>query len=94
MDGAVQGFETRFKHKSGLDWDSWNESPKAGKYPYIEKNYESADEAEDGQLEDVKIDTLKSKVPRPTQRLIELILLRIISTPSSRILDTTPTNCR
>ncbi|KAL8760361.1 MAG: hypothetical protein Q9184_003383 [Pyrenodesmia sp. 2 TL-2023] len=77
FEAALKEFEKKFKDKSGLKWEDRGEPAKKGKYTFIEKNYEDdSDEdepvkkEEDDKEEDKKIE---SKLPKQTQRLIELI---------------------
>ncbi|KAI4216780.1 MAG: hypothetical protein LQ351_000729 [Letrouitia transgressa] len=77
LEGALKDFDKKFKDKSGHKWEDRGESPKKGKYTFIERSYE--DDDEDGanvkdENEDVKPeDEAESKLPKQTQRLVELI---------------------
>lgn len=79
VEAAIKEFEKKFKDKSGLAWSDRNEESKGGKkYTYLEKNYDDEEDDEDQNGSD-QDDSVKSKLPLPTQRLIELIF---VSTPS------------
>lgn len=70
-DEAMTEFEKKFKAKTGLAWDERDEEPLGGKnYTYLEKAY---DDDEDDQDDAAEKDAPRSKLPLPTQRLIELI---------------------
>ncbi|KKK26234.1 hypothetical protein ARAM_004958 [Aspergillus rambellii] len=78
LDGAKAAFEKKFKDKSGLAWKDRLNTPKNGKYTFIERNYEDSDgEEEDGK--DTKTVGKASKpIPRSTlptaiQNLISFI---------------------
>lgn len=81
LDNAKSHFEKKFKDKSGLAWDQSTENPKAGKYVFIERNYDS--ESEDDDASDSKPDTSKAdheqRKPAPctlqpaVQELMQLI---------------------
>ena len=65
-------FEKKFKAKTGLAWDERDEEPLGGKnYTYLEKAYEDDEDSQDNAASGK--DAPKSKLPMPTQRLIELI---------------------
>ncbi len=65
-------FEKKFNAKTGLSWDDRKEEPLGGKkYTYLEKAYE--DDGDDQDSSAQAKDAPKSKLPMPTQRLIELI---------------------
>lgn len=75
FDDAIREFEKKFKDKSGHKWEDRSEPAKKGKYTFLEKNYEDdEDEAED-QVNEEESDEpkIESKLPRQTQRLMELI---------------------
>lgn len=83
-DAAIKEFEKKFKDKTGLAWSDRQEESKGGKkYTYLEKNYD--DEDEEDQDDSTNDDSVQSKLPLPTQRLIELIF---VSGPQS--LDSAP----
>lgn len=77
FEGALKEFDKKFKDKSGHKWEDRAEPPKKGKYTFIERSYE--DDDEDGanvkdEDEDVKQENeAESKLPKQTQRLVELI---------------------
>ncbi|KAL8831903.1 MAG: hypothetical protein Q9170_005096 [Blastenia crenularia] len=76
LEDAMKEFEKKFKDKSGHKWEDRGEPAKKGKYTFIEKSYEedddepSATKKEEVENEDERIE---SKLPKQTQRLIELI---------------------
>ncbi|KAK3072589.1 hypothetical protein LTR53_006543 [Teratosphaeriaceae sp. CCFEE 6253] len=79
FEDALAEFQKKFKDKSGLSWDDRAGGPKKGKYTYLEKNYDVDDDDADGAVkkegdgdEDVK-EEVESKLPKQTQRLMELI---------------------
>ncbi|KAK5110934.1 hypothetical protein LTR62_005472 [Meristemomyces frigidus] len=47
LDSALEEFEKKFKDKSGLKWENRLDTPKSGKYVFLEKSYEP-DDADDG----------------------------------------------
>ncbi|KAF5854804.1 hypothetical protein ETB97_011334 [Aspergillus alliaceus] len=51
LDSAQYEFEKKFKDKSGLSWDNRLDTPKKGKYTFIERNYEE-DSDEENEDED------------------------------------------
>lgn len=80
FDSAFKEFNKKFKDKSGHKWEDRAEPAKKGKYTFLEKNYEEDDEddeADDRVKKEVKEEDeepeVESKLPRPTQRLVELI---------------------
>ena len=75
LEDALKEYEKKFKDKSGNKWDDRSEPAKKGKYTFLERNYEDdEDEAEDQvKKEDADDDQADSKLPRQTQRLMELI---------------------
>ena len=77
LEDAQKEFNKKFKDKSGHTWDNRSEPPKKGKYTFIEKSYEDDEDDEDEPVkkEDDDEDKPKtdSKLPRQTQRLMELI---------------------
>ncbi|KAK0963911.1 hypothetical protein LTS01_019096, partial [Friedmanniomyces endolithicus] len=77
FEDALKEFNKKFKDKSGLAWDDRAEQPKKGKYTFLEKNYDDDDDApgdvkKEEDDEDSK-DLVESKLPKQTQRLMELI---------------------
>ena len=77
LDAALKDFNKKFKDKTGYGWEDRNEPPKPKKYTFIEKNYEADDDDADDGSSKVKSEGAdngaKSKLPVPTQRLMELI---------------------
>ena len=77
LEPGLKEFEKKFKDKSGHKWEDRSEPAKKGKYTFIERSYEDdedEDEAED-QVKKEEADDVQteSKLPRQTQRLMELI---------------------
>ncbi|KAL8932219.1 MAG: hypothetical protein Q9216_006921 [Gyalolechia sp. 2 TL-2023] len=78
LEAAMKEFDKKFKDKSGHKWEDRGEPAKKGKYTFIEKSYEDDEDEQsatkkeeaDNEEEDEKIE---SKLPKQTQRLIELI---------------------
>ena len=76
FDDALKEFDKKFKDKSGHKWEDRSEPAKKGKYTFLEKNYEDDDDDEaDNKVKDEEADEpeIDSKLPRQTQRLMELI---------------------
>ena len=78
FDAALREFNKKFKDKSGHTWEDRSEPAKKGKYTFIEKNYEDDDDDDKDKSDKVKEEDneapeIESKLPRQTQRLIELI---------------------
>ena len=80
FDSAFKEFNKKFKDKSGHKWEDRAEPAKKGKYTFLEKNYEEDDEDDDADdrvkkeaKEEDEEPEVESKLPRPTQRLVELI---------------------
>ena len=77
FDDALKEFDKKFKDKSGHKWEDRSEPAKKGKYTFLEKNYEDDDDdqAADQGNDEKKADEpeIDSKLPRQTQRLMELI---------------------
>lgn len=77
FEAALKEYEKKFKDKSGHKWEDRGEPAKKGKYTFIEKNYEDdSDEDESVKKEDHDNEEdkkIESKLPKPTQRLVELI---------------------
>lgn len=78
----MRAFEKKFRDKTGLPWAKRNDTPKAGKYTYIERNYEedSEDEADSKKTKGKKTGQSGAvyKAPectlsKPVQELISLI---------------------
>ncbi|KAL8934170.1 MAG: hypothetical protein Q9211_005374 [Gyalolechia sp. 1 TL-2023] len=76
LEAAMKEFNKKFKDKSGHKWEDRGEPAKKGKYTFIEKSYEDDEDEqptakkEEADDEDEKIE---SKLPKQTQRLVELI---------------------
>ena len=79
FDSALKEFEKKFKDKSGNKWEDRSASAKKGKYTFLEKSYESDEEDAEEKVkkeeddDDESTTKIESKLPRQTQRLIELI---------------------
>ncbi|KAL9100508.1 MAG: hypothetical protein Q9163_004131 [Psora crenata] len=78
FDTALKEFNKKFKDKSGHAWENRSEPAKKGKYTFLERNYEDDEDDEDKAADQVKKEEdisplVDSKLPRQTQRLIELI---------------------
>lgn len=75
LDDAHKEFNKKFKDKSGHSWDERSEPAKKGKYTFLEKNYEDDEDEVKNEVEDEKAlgTQIDSKLPRQTQRLMELI---------------------
>lgn len=77
LDLAIQFFEKKFKDKSGLTWANRLDPPRSGKYTFLERNYEESDdegdEAPTEKEEATPVKTPGSNLPKPVQRLMELI---------------------
>lgn len=78
FDAALKEYEKKFKDKSGHKWEDRSEPAKKGKYTFIERSYEDDDEDENAdngvkKEEDDDDQGVDSKLPRQTQRLMELI---------------------
>lgn len=74
LEGAQKEFDKKFKDKSGHKWDERSEPAKKGKYTFLERNYEDdEDEAENQVKDEEDEEKVESKLPRQTQRLMELI---------------------
>ena len=79
FEDALKEFNKKFKDKSGHKWEDRSEPAKKGKYTFLERDYEDDDE-DDGKAEspvkneqDEDQPKVDSKLPRQTQRLMELI---------------------
>ncbi|KAF3060975.1 Poly [ADP-ribose] polymerase 2 [Daldinia childiae] len=83
LENALHEFNNKFKSKTGLSWVDRGESPKSGKYAFIEKSYEpdSEDEEDTKDTKDTNDGTVKiedveepdSKLSKPVQELMQLI---------------------
>ena len=80
---ALRNFEKKFKDKSGLAWDDRGNKPKAGKYVFIERNYEpeSSDDEKEEEMPEQKAQGSRSRsaspakctLDAPVKSLMELI---------------------
>ncbi|XHG00308.1 hypothetical protein AWENTII_003772 [Aspergillus wentii] len=73
---AMADFEKKFKDKSGLKWENRTDTPKNGKYTFIERNYEDDDEDEDADTKQVakkEKKQVESLLPEATQTLMTFI---------------------
>lgn len=73
---AKREFEKKFKDKSGLSWDDRMATPKANKYAFIERDYDS--DSEDEAADKSRLDEAVRKPPpctldNSTQKLMQLI---------------------
>lgn len=80
LDPAIRFFEKKFRDKSGLTWANRLDTPKLGKYTFIERNYEESDDEGDekptkkGAEEAIEsVNVPESKLAKPVQSLMELI---------------------
>ncbi len=77
FESALNEFEKKFKDKSGNKWEDRSAPGKKGKYTFLEKNYESDEDDGEEKVkkeeDDESVSNVESKLPRPTQRLVELI---------------------
>ncbi|KAI9866275.1 MAG: hypothetical protein M1813_001397 [Trichoglossum hirsutum] len=85
LEVAMTQFEKKFKDKSGNQWVNRLEPPRMNKYTFIEKNYEESDDDEGDcvggassseslrKAEKEKLPEVKSTLPQPVQRLMQLI---------------------
>ena len=76
FEAAMKEFDKKFKDKSGHKWEDRGEPAKKGKYTFIEKSYEDDDDDEPApkkEESDDEDEKIESKLPKQTQRLIELI---------------------
>lgn len=79
FEAALKEYEKKFKDKSGHKWEDRGEPAKKGKYTFIERSYEDDDDEpadSKGGVEKEEDDDdvgVESKLPRQTQRLVELI---------------------
>jgi poly [ADP-ribose] polymerase len=75
LEAAKAAFQRKFKDKSGLKWENRLDTPKQGKYTFIERNYEdddSDDTVEKKESEDVQI-KVESTLTKPLQNLMSFI---------------------
>ena len=79
LDEALAEFNKKFKDKSGNKWEDRTEPAKKGKYTFLERSYEDDEDDANEQVKKEEEDDgdsatkVESKLPRQTQRLIELI---------------------
>jgi len=73
LDEAHKEFNKKFKDKSGHAWDDRSEPAKKGKYTFLERSYEDDEDEPVKKEEDEDEPKIDSKLPRQTQRLMELI---------------------
>ncbi|KAI9371850.1 poly polymerase catalytic domain-containing protein [Aspergillus egyptiacus] len=74
LGSAKSFFEKKFKDKSGLAWKNRLETPKNGKYTFIERNYEeSDDEEEDNKIVKAPSKMVESKLPIAVRNLVSFI---------------------
>ena len=80
FEAAEKEFNKKFKDKSGHKWEDRSEPAKKGKYTFIERSYEDDDDNDDNNDSGVKKEEddedapkIESKLPKQTQRLMELI---------------------
>ncbi len=81
LDDALKDFNKKFKDKSGHKWEERSEPAKKGKYTFLERNYEDDEDDESGTADQAKKEDededekpiVESKLPKQTQRLMELI---------------------
>ena len=73
FEAAEKDFNKKFKDKTGHTWDDRAEPAKKGKYTFLEKNYEDDDDEAAEQAENQEDNQPASKLPKPIQRLMELI---------------------
>lgn len=93
---AISLFEKKFKEKSGLKWENRVDTPKDGKYTFIEKNYEEDDDepkAKNGKNGKVKKEPsedtppVESKLDKPLQNLMSFIFNQDHITNALRAMD-------
>ncbi|PGH12233.1 hypothetical protein AJ79_04413 [Helicocarpus griseus UAMH5409] len=100
LDQAMDAFDKKFKSKTGLSWSNRQNPPKAGKYTFIERNYEDDSDAEDGgekkngkkvkkEGKEVEIKRLPCTLAEPVQELVSLIFNQqhMLSTMASMSYD-------
>lgn len=78
FEKAEKEFNKKFKDKSGHKWEERSEPAKKGKYTFLERDYEDDDDEDGGdgvkkEEDDEDAPKIDSKLPRQTQRLMELI---------------------
>ncbi|KAJ6103442.1 hypothetical protein N7486_005869 [Penicillium sp. IBT 16267x] len=75
LKSAQAAFERKFKDKSGLKWENRLDTPKNGKYTFIERNYEdddSDDTVDKKESDDVRV-KVESTLTKPLQNLMSFI---------------------
>ncbi|KLJ05624.1 hypothetical protein EMPG_09333 [Blastomyces silverae] len=95
LDQAKDVFEKKFSSKTGLSWSKRLSSPKAGKYTYLERNYE--DDSEDNGKSEKKakkeveeeVKMPECTLSRPVQEFVGLIFNQrhMLSTMASMSYD-------
>lgn len=77
LDEAKKFFERKFQDKSGLKWENRLNTPKAGKYMFIERDYEADDDTEDEPVtkkeNDEPTTEVESTLTKPLQNLMSFI---------------------
>ena len=78
LEAALKEYGKKFKDKSGHKWEDRSEPAKKGKYTFIERSYEDDEDEDEGDAQVKKEEGADdeepdSKLPRQTQRLMELI---------------------
>lgn len=73
LEAARKDFDKKFKDKTGHNWDDRSEPPKKGKYTFLEKSYEDDEDEAAEQADEQETSQIESKLPKQTQRLMELI---------------------
>lgn len=90
---ALGLFEKKFREKSGLKWEDRLNTPKDGKYTFIEKNYEEDDDEPEAKNGKVKKESSKdtppveSKLAQPLQNLMSFIFNQDHFTNALRAMD-------
>jgi poly [ADP-ribose] polymerase len=81
LEVAQKHFEKKFKDKSGLAWKNRLDTPRNGKYTFLERNYEEDDEEEEQEKEKKAVKKeptedrppVESKLEKPIQDLMSFI---------------------
>lgn len=75
LDLSMRCFERKFKDKTGLQWEDRLDPPKAGKYTFIERNYEEANDEDESVKKESTEDKpgVESKLSKPLQNLMSFI---------------------
>lgn len=93
LKDALSLFEKKFKDKSGLKWENRLDTPKDGKYTFIEKNYEEEDDEPKAKNGKAKKEPSKgsppveSKLTQPLQNLMSFIFNQDHITNALRAMD-------